>query len=33
VAKGDKFVIELAKTEEAMKKARAKYVDARKKTR
>jgi len=31
VAKGDKLVQELAKTEEAMKKARAKYVDARKK--
>jgi len=31
VAKGDKLVSELGKTEEAMKKARAKYVDARKK--
>jgi len=31
VAKGNKLVSELAKTEDAMKKARAKYVDARKK--
>jgi len=31
VAKGNKYVSELAKTEDAMKKARAKYVDLRKK--
>jgi len=31
VARGDKYIIELAKTEESMKKARAKYVEARKK--
>uniref|UniRef100_A0A6B2L1Z4 SH3 domain-containing protein n=1 Tax=Arcella intermedia TaxID=1963864 RepID=A0A6B2L1Z4_9EUKA len=31
VAKGNKLVSELAKTEDAMKKARAKYVEARKK--
>jgi len=31
VAKGDKSVSELSRTEELMKKARAKYVDARKK--
>jgi len=30
VAKGDKLVSELGKTEDAMKKARAKYVEARK---
>jgi len=31
VERGDKYFLELAKTEESMKKARAKYVEARKK--